>query len=130
MFLRPPLLAFIGNSRVGKIPLTVLAGPNPWYDQLRRLCYDEERNRFIVACFRGFYYSDEHFSSDLRKYRHQPPASIMGVNVLKITDSDNFLVGSFEGLFLWNPETVHVPRLYNEKPPMKEIPGRGRTDRR
>ena len=108
MFLRPPLLAFIGNSRVGQIPLTVLAGPNTWHDQLRRLCYDEESDRFIIAASGGFYYSDDNFTSDLRKFRHQPPASIMGVNVLEKTDIDNFLVGSFEGLFLWNPETGRV----------------------
>src|SRR5450759_5103787 len=55
MFLRPPLLAFIGNSRVGKIPYTELATPNPWFDQLRRIYYDQDINRFIVVTMDGFY---------------------------------------------------------------------------
>lgn len=108
MFLRPPLLAFIGNSRVGKIPLTELATANPWFDQLRRIYYDDDRNRFIVVTSEGFYYSDNNFKSDLRKFSHQPPASIMGVNVFEKLNSDTYLVGSFEGLFIWNSQTGSV----------------------
>jgi hypothetical protein len=108
MFLRPPLLAFIGNSRVAKIPHTELATENPWFDQLRRIYYDDDRDRFIIATSEGFYYSDDDFKSDLRKFRYQPPASIMGVNVLEKQGEDTFLVGSFEGLFAWNSQTGSV----------------------
>ncbi len=108
MFLRPPLLAFIGNSRVGKIPHTELATENPWFDQLRRIYYDDDHNRFIVATSEGFYYSDDDFKSNLRKFEYQPPASIMGVNVLEKIQKDTFLVGSFEGLFAWNSQTGYV----------------------
>lgn len=108
MFLRPPLLAFIGNSRVGKIPYTELATPNPWFDQLRRIYYDQDINRFIVVTMDGFYYSDDNFKTDLKKFRFQPPASIMGVTVLEKIESNTFLVGSFEGLFTWNTQTGEV----------------------
>lgn len=102
MFLRPPLLAFIGNSRVGKIPHTELATPNPWFDQLRRIYYDEDINRFIVITMDGFYYSDDNFKSDLKPFRFQPPASVMGVTVFEKTGPYKYLVGSFEGLFSFN----------------------------
>lgn len=108
MFLRPPLLALIGNSRVGKIPFTELATENPWFDQLRRIYYDEGRERFILATSEGFFYSDDNFKTDLRKFTHQPPASIMGVNVLEKMNNDTFLVGSFEGLFAWDSENGKV----------------------
>ena len=87
MFLRPPLLAFIGNSRVGKIPYTELATPNPWFDQLRRIYYDQDINRFIVVTMDGFYYSDDNFKTELKQFRFQPPASIMGVTVLEKIES-------------------------------------------
>lgn len=108
MFLRPPLLAFIGNARVGKIPYTELATPNPWFDQLRRIYYDRDEDRFIVITMDGFYYSDDNFNTELKPFRYQPPASIMGVTVFEKTDTNTFLVGSFEGLFEWNSETGKV----------------------
>jgi hypothetical protein len=108
MFLRPPLLAFIGNSRVGKIPYTELATPNPWFDQLRRIYYDQEINRFIVVTMDGFYYSDDNFKTELKQYLFQPPASVMGVTVFEKIDSYKYLVGSFEGLFTWNTQTGEV----------------------
>ena len=108
MFLRPPLLAFIGNSRVGKIPHTELATPNPWFDQLRRIYYDQDIDRFIVVTMDGFYYSDDNFNTELKRFSDQPPASIMGVTVFEKTGSYEYLVGSFEGLYTWNSETGEV----------------------
>jgi hypothetical protein len=108
MFLRPPLLAFIGNSRVGKIPYTELANPNPWFDQLRRIYYDQDINRFIVVTMDGFYYSDDNFKTELKQYLFQPPASIMGVTVFEKIDPYKYLVGSFEGLFTWNSQSGEV----------------------
>jgi len=108
MFLRPPLLAFIGNSRVGKIPYTELATPNPWFDQLRRIYFDQEIDRFIVVTMDGFYYSDDNFKTELKQFRFQPPASIMGVTVLEKIAVNTFLVGSFEGLYTWNLQTGEV----------------------
>ena len=108
MFLRPPLLAFIGNSRVGKIPHTELATPNPWFDQLRRIFYDKEIDRFIIVTMDGFYYSDDNFKTELKQFRFQPPASIMGLTVLEKFDSFKYLVGSFEGLYVWNSQSGEI----------------------
>lgn len=108
MFLRPPLLAIIGEMKVGKIPFTELDTPNPWFDKLRRIIVDEERNTIYLATLDGIYYSDLNFSGKLNKSKDQPPMSIMGVNAFKVIDDDNLLVGSFEGLFKWNHTTGFV----------------------
>jgi hypothetical protein len=118
IFLRPPLLAFIGNSRVGKIPHTELASPNPWFDQLRRIYYDQDINRFIVVTMDGFYYSDDNFKTELKPFAWQPPASIMGVTVFEKIGPDRYLVGSFEGLFTWNPQTGEVFDYIRKQPYM------------
>ncbi len=124
MFLRPPLLVAIANARVGKIPGTELATTNPWFDQLRRIIYDKEEHRFVVATFTGFYYSDDNFNSELKLFNVQPPASIMGVNVLKKTGENEYLVGSFEGLFKWNPVTGTIYDDIKKEPYVKkEITG-------
>jgi len=102
IFLRPPMLIAIANSKVKKIPYTELDSPNPWFDKLRRVLYDKESEKYIVATLDGFYYSDDNFKTKLKKYKTQPPASVMGINVFKKVDKDTYLVGSFEGLFEWN----------------------------
>ncbi len=102
IFLRPPLLAAIGNSRVKKIPLTELDTPNPWFDIFRRVDYDAENGIFVVATMDGFFYSDDNFATELKPFGSQPPASVMGVTVLENYSTNTYLVGSFEGLFLWN----------------------------
>ena len=108
MFLRPPLLIPIANAKVSKIPYTELDSPNPWFDKLRRIIYDDENKRFVIATLDGIYYSDDNLQSKLKKYKVQPPASIMGVNVFERIDTRTYLVGSFAGLFEWNSETGKI----------------------
>ncbi len=108
MFLRPPLLIFIANTKVDKIPYSKLDVPNPWYDKLRRIIYDREINRYLVATTDVIYYSDDNFRSNLKTFNIQPPISVMGVNVFRKTSKNTYLVGSFDGLFEWNPESGKI----------------------
>ena len=130
MFLRPPLLVAIATAKVSKIPFTELDSPNPWFDKLRRILYDEEAQRLLLATLDGVFYSDDDFNTPLKKYKLQPPASVMGVNVFKKTSTDTYLVGSFEGLFEWQPgkgvvtdyikkEPYHAPEVVG--PPIGEF---------
>lgn len=108
MFLRPPLLIPIANSRVGKIPYTELADPNPWSDRFRDLLWDKANNRWLIATSEGIYETDESFTDLLRPFPVQPPVSVMGITVFRQLDSESYLVGSFSGLFRWEPETGKV----------------------
>ena len=108
MFLRPPLLIAIANSVVSPIPGTVLSSPNPWYDKLRRVAYDEQQRIFLFSTNDGFFFTDENLESPMRQPLNQPPVSVMGCNVLEKKGQNTYLVGSFNGLFLWNPFTGQV----------------------
>ena len=124
MFLRPPLLIAIAEARVGKIPGTELSTSNPWFDKLRRIMYDEEEGRFVIATLDGMYYSDDNFGSKLIKFKSQPPASVMGVTVFRKQSKDKYLIGSFEGLFEWNPSTGEIFDYIKKEPYIKkEISG-------
>ena len=116
MFLRPPLLIPIANSRVAKIMYSELDSPNPWFDRFRDLLYDHENHRWMVATSEGIFYSDDNFSTKLRRYRHQPPVSVMGINVFIQKDHRTFLVGSFSGIFLWEPETGRIWDYFTKMP--------------
>jgi hypothetical protein len=116
MFLRPPLLIAIANSMVSPIPGTILSSPNPWYDKLRRVLYDEQQHIFLFSTYDGIYFTDENFSEPMRRLPGEPPVSVMGCNVLEKKGENTYLVGSFNGLFLWNPLSGQVFDYLSGKP--------------
>ncbi len=116
MFLRPPLLIAIANAKVGKLPFTHLDNLNPWYDQLRRITYDEELDRILLATNEGVYYSDNLFETAPIEFSSRVPVSVMGVNVFEVVKPGQYLVGSFSGLFYWIPERGLVFNYLTKKP--------------
>lgn len=105
MFLRPPLLIAIAQSRIGKIPYSMLDDGNPWYDQLRRIIVDQKEETIYLATSEGIYIVDAGLKSGPKRPVPQPPASVMGYNVFKQYQGGHILVGSFSGLYIWNPSS-------------------------
>lgn len=116
IFLRPPFLIPIANTKVGKIPFSELDTDNAWFDQLRTIYFDEERKEYIVGTYSGFYSANEALNNPLKAFKYQPPASVMGINVFEKIASSQYLVGSFEGLFLWNIKSGMVYDYIKKKP--------------
>ena len=108
MFLRPPLLIAIASSTVSPIQGTVLSSSNPWYDKLRRVLYDEQQHLFLFSTSEGIFFTDENFREPMRRLVNEPPVSVMGCNVLEKKGESIYLIGSFNGLFLWNPMTGQI----------------------
>ncbi len=102
MFLRPPLLIPIANSRVGIIPHTHLDTPNPWNDKLRRIHWDQFLKKYIISTADGFFLAGESLQKPMAPCHVQPPVSLMGCNVFEPLDLKTYVVGSFSGLFTWN----------------------------
>ncbi|MFV0484596.1 MAG: PepSY domain-containing protein [Bacteroidales bacterium] len=110
MFLRPPLLIPIANSKVAPIKFSNLDSPNAWNDKLRDFVYDKKRNKFLVSSSGGLFFMD---MTTLKPEwcKVQAPVSVMGINCFdKFDDSGAYLIGSFSGLFLWHPNN---PIVYN-----------------
>ncbi len=116
IFLRPPLLIPIANAKVGIIPYTHLDSPNPWFDKLRRVHWNESSNRYVFSTSEGMFFAEETLTKHLIPAPSQPPVSIMGCNVLQSFGEQNYLVGSFNGMFLWNPNTGDVYDFFTRKP--------------
>jgi hypothetical protein len=116
MFLRPPLLIAIYPTSVKKIPCTELNTPNAWFDKLRRVVYDENKNEFAFATIDGIYFINSDLSNKMTPAENQPPISVMGVNVFEKINSNLFLVGSFEGLFVWDRASGMVYDYVEKKP--------------
>jgi hypothetical protein len=119
MHLRPPLLIAIANKQVGIIPGTHLDSPNPWFDKLRWVQWDDELQHYIFSTSEGFYFSGEALNKPLQPAFSQPPVSVMGCNVLKPLGKGSYLVGSFNGMFVWNTQTGAVTDFFNSQPYVK-----------
>lgn len=115
MHLRPPLLIAIAGKQIGIIPGTHLDSPNPWFDKLRRVQWDENMRRYIFSTSDGFYSAEESLSKKLHPFRHQPPVSVMGLNVFKPLDEMKYLAGSFNGMYLWDLKTSRVYDFFSGK---------------
>jgi len=104
IFLRPPGLIAIASSKVSKIPFTSLDTPSAWFDKLRTIHYDSTRGDFILLTDEWAYEVDAEFENIPKLFKSQPPISIMGVNAFEQIDTGTYIVGSFSGLFLWQPD--------------------------
>jgi hypothetical protein len=97
MFLRPPLLIFLSNKTIKSN-----TNSNPWHDKVRSIRYNAAHHHFILTTSDNFYA----LSTDLKsimKIPNQPPVSVMGITVFEPMDEESYLIGSFSGLYYWNP---------------------------
>lgn len=112
MHLRPPILIAIANKQVGIIPGTHMDSPNPWFDKLRRIHWDDINRRYLFSTTDGFFFAEERLTSKLAPAPSQPPVSVMGCNVLEPLGNNHLMVGSFSGMFLWNTENGMVSNFF------------------
>lgn len=115
MFLRPPLLIAIANSKIGNPPLTKFDSPNPWFDKLRDFTYDKELDNYILYTTEGFFILSPDFDAITIVYQNIP-VSVMGLNVFEKINKENYLIGSFSGLFVWNIHSGEVYDYFSGKP--------------
>jgi len=108
MFLRPPLLIAIASGKVDKIPYSILDDGNAWYDRLRRILYDDVNHKVYLATSEGIHLTDPSLKSPPELLYPQPPASVMGYNVFEKHSKGKILVGSFSGIYSWDPETGNI----------------------
>jgi hypothetical protein len=108
MFLRPPFLITIANSTAPVLPFKSAGRDNAWEDKLRAAAWSPELKRFIMSASDGFFLCDSTFSTPPVRCNNEPPVSVMGINVFEPAGQGFFYVGSFDGLFAWNPVTGDI----------------------
>ena len=115
IFLRPPLLIPIVNTRVGIIPGSHLDNNNAWNDKLRKGTWNQKLGIYIFSTSDGFYAADENLAGQMIRFYSQPPVSLMGCNVLELVDSTKYLIGSFSGMYVWNATNGEVSDFFTGK---------------
>lgn len=119
MHLRPPLLIPISGMKTGIIKGTNLDTPNPWFDKLRRVQWDDDSKRYIFSTREGFYAVGESLSGEMQSFQYQPIVSLMGCNILKPVGDGNYIVGSFNGIFVWDTKRGLVTDFFTSIPWVK-----------
>lgn len=102
MCLRPPLMVPLVLS---KLPQAVGEDVNVWQDKLRAIRWDAVQGDWLVSTSEGFLRVDEDFSQAPKMLPDDecPKLSPMGVTVWESDGKGGWIVGSFRGIYRWNP---------------------------
>ena len=102
MCLRPPLMVPLVLS---KLPQAVGEDGNVWQDKLRAIRWDAVQGDWLVSTSEGFLRVDEDFSQAPKMLTDDecPKLSPMGVTVWESDGKGGWIVGSFRGIYRWNP---------------------------
>lgn len=102
MCLRPPLMVPLVLS---KLPQAVGEDGNVWQDKLRAIRWDAVQGDWLVSTSEGFLRVDEDFSQAPKMLPDDecPKLSPMGVAVWESDGKGGWIVGSFRGIYRWNP---------------------------
>ncbi len=102
MCLRPPLMVPLVLS---KLPQAMGEDGNVWQDKLRAIRLDAVQGDWLVSTSEGFLRVDEDFSQAPKMLPDDecPKLSPMGVTVWESDGKGGWIVGSFRGIYRWNP---------------------------
>ena len=102
MCLRPPLMVPLVLS---KLPQAVGEDGNVWQDKLRAIRWDATQGDWLVSTSEGFLRVNEDFSQAPKMLPADecPKLSPMGVTVWESDGKGGWIVGSFRGIYRWNP---------------------------
>ena len=120
--LRPPLMIPFAITSVNPVPGSTLDADNIWHNKFRGLRWDARLQQWLLSTSSGFYQLAD-FDAVPVSIKGAPPVSPMGINVFHQTTDNEWLVGSFSGLFQWNPVTKELIDFMTGEP---YLPSRGR----
>lgn len=117
MCLRPPLMIPLVLTTTEPLPYSTLDNDNPWHDRLRAARFDDRLGKWLISTSEGFVTVDAGFKTrpvflDISK---TPPVSPMGINVFERDTLGRWIVGSFSGMFRWDPATGEVTDYFTGK---------------
>lgn len=112
MCLRPPLMVPLV---LGKLPQAVGEDGNVWQDKLRAIRWDAVLGDWLVSTSEGFLRVDEDFSQAPKMLPDDecPKLSPMGVTVWESDGKGGWIVGSFRGIYRWNPVNHSLNQILN-----------------
>ncbi len=119
MCLRPPFMIPLVMTRTAPVPFSAMDSDNAWHDKLRCIRWDNSIKKWILSTSEGFYETANPETEAPRKMDTSkvPLVSPMSINVWERCDSATWLVGSFSGLYEWNPSSGLVSDRFTGRDP-------------
>lgn len=115
--LRPPLMIPLAMTSTRPLPGSTLSSDNAFHDKLRAVRWDERLQAWLLSTSMGFYSIGDFNGDTPQALKGAPTISPMGINVFEPCADGQWLIGSFSGLFLWNPAGEdYVDYLTGRKP--------------
>lgn len=101
MCLRPPLMIPFVMVKTSPLIGSAMDSPNQWHDSLRGIRWDSDRDCWLLSTTEGFATVDKDFKRPpvLLSKHDGPPISPMGITVMEHKDADEWVIGSFSGLY-------------------------------
>lgn len=117
MCLRPPLMVPLALTKMNPMPGTTQSNDNVFHDKLRSIRWDSITHSWLLSTSEGFFAIEDLHKSSPIKLEKAPSVSPMGINVFCRNPEvqREWLVGSFSGLFSWNPITGSVTNYFTGK---------------
>ncbi|QZE14530.1 PepSY domain-containing protein [Halosquirtibacter laminarini] len=123
MFLTPIFMMLIIHIDLHGNTFHLLKKENPWHDQIRNGYFDNKNEKLLLDCKDGVWYGNpKDHKSPFEKFDIPIPIFGMGTTVFTQKDNGNWLVGSFSGLWEWNPISNRTKPIL--KVPKQKKPGR------
>ncbi len=116
LFMRPPLIVAIAK---GDMPAQYYPGilpDNPWEEKIHNALYDAKRDVIVIAASDGLWQGPADISRPFEKKTMHVPLFVMGPQVFEYeAETDRYLVGSFSGMFAYDPKNDRAFDLINRK---------------
>lgn len=113
--LRPPFM--IPLAMVKTSP--VISHDNLLHDKLRAIRWDKTEGNWLLSTSDGFMRVDRLLKERPTMIEVAPSISPMGINTFVQQTDSTWLVGSFSGIYLWNPTTKEILDYTTGKPAAK-----------
>lgn len=114
--LRPPLMIPFVLTKTAPLPGSNLDNDSCWHDKLRALRYDSDSRMWLMSTSDGFYRYENLTDIPVAIPKNvAPPVSPMGITVFRKDDAGKWIVGSFSGLYKWDPAKGIVEDYFTGK---------------
>lgn len=114
-FMRPPLLAVIANGSVDAAFYPGILPENIWHEKIQNALYNPNKEKILIATKEGIFSGKYDFSENFELDKINAPIFVMGATVFEMFENENYLVGSFGGLFEVKSNTEKPFDLINKK---------------
>jgi hypothetical protein len=106
IFMRPPFIIAITDVYLPRWVYPASVSENRWENRIENALYDKSRNKLMIQTSEYLWewnIQNDDFTKKAYKSEQKWPLFIMGATYLEIDENNNYIIGSFSGLYRFYP---------------------------